>query len=77
MTLENEAEAIEVKNNGGSYDIPGAAEIESAAEVAAAMESSECLGSLAGWGEWERVYRCADEDGGERWYFARGTMHNA
>lgn len=62
-------EAIVVtRKDGGAYEIPGAAEVESWEEVQEAADEVVHLESLAGWGRWTDVY-CVSANGGALDYF--------
>ncbi|NIQ98262.1 MAG: hypothetical protein GWN87_32060 [Desulfuromonadales bacterium] len=56
----------------GTYEIPGAAEVEAWADVVAATTRQTHHGPLKGWGEWRHVYCVADADGNRSWYFVGG-----
>ncbi|HHW13513.1 MAG TPA: hypothetical protein GXX28_01095, partial [Firmicutes bacterium] len=56
------------RSDSGTYDIPGAAEVENWDDVRADADSVERVSDLAGWGIWNAVYR-VEVNGGEAWYF--------
>lgn len=70
-TITNYDTVIEVRRDAaGVYQVPGAAEPEDAHMVATDMDTTDDWGALLGWGPWTRVYRCLDEQGAVRWFFA-------
>jgi hypothetical protein len=71
-TLSSYVCAVEVRRSDtGTYEIPGAAEVEDWHEARTALgpHDMEDYGELGGWGPWERVVHVTDADGRERWYF--------
>lgn len=62
------AKAIMVKNNGGYYEMIGAATVEDWDEVQAVAEEVEKIGDLTGWGEYMAAYK-VQANGGDLTYF--------
>ena len=65
---------IEVQHSDtGCYTITDAPE-EDPRKVADNMNDMKDYGDLLGWEPWERVFQAVDDDGRDRWYFARSTL---
>jgi len=60
--------AIMVKNNGGYYEMIGAAEAEDWSDVQEAADEVEKIESLTGWGEYTAAYK-VQANGAELTYF--------
>ena len=56
------------RSDTGTYEIPGAAEIEDWDEVCEASDNVTFYSNLIGWGAYNTVYHCTVRDD-EIWYF--------
>lgn len=75
MTAWSYEFAVEVKlSERWTYEVPGAAEVESVEDLVDAGLTFGDTTPLQGWGKWEAAVSAVDEDGCARHYFlARGV----